>query len=181
MTLVVLLGGARSGKSHLAQALALAGSAPVTVVATATAGDDEMAQKIATHRAERPAAWSTLEEPTDLATALARVPAADTVIVDCLTVWVANLLDRRDTSAIVLGHAGEACAGAVARSGTTIVVSNEVGLGVVPATELGRAYRDLLGEVNRLWVARADRAWFVIAGKAIPLAGVEEIGDLARD
>jgi adenosyl cobinamide kinase/adenosyl cobinamide phosphate guanylyltransferase len=178
VTLLVLLGGARSGKSQLAQRLALDSGAPVTFVATATARDDEMAAKIAAHRTERPPAWSTVEEPFDLSGALARVPADTTVVVDCLTLWVANLIDRGDDARVVFALARETSATAAHRRGTTITVSNEVGLGVVPATELGRRYRDVLGEVNRIWSARADRVWLTIAGKALPLAGVEEI---ARD
>jgi adenosyl cobinamide kinase/adenosyl cobinamide phosphate guanylyltransferase len=175
VTLVLLLGGARSGKSRLAQQLAADAGMPVTVVATATAGDQEMAEKIAAHRAERPPTWTTLEEPFDLAAAFATIPDGRTVIVDCLTLWVSNLLDRGDEPGAVLELAGATCAAVSGRFHTTIVVSNEVGLGIVPANELGRAYRDLLGKVNTLWAARADRAWFTIAGRALPLAGVEEI------
>jgi adenosyl cobinamide kinase/adenosyl cobinamide phosphate guanylyltransferase len=182
VTLVMLLGGARSGKSRLAQQLALAGSAPVTVVATATAGDAEMGQKIARHRAERPQEWSTVEEPLEVGAVLASVSDGDTVVVDCLTLWVANLFERGDAEPAVLDLAREASAVAAGRPGVTIAVSNEVGLGVVPATESGRRYRDGLGEVNRIWAARADRVWFTIAGRAFPLDAVEEIGrDLALD
>jgi adenosyl cobinamide kinase/adenosyl cobinamide phosphate guanylyltransferase len=182
MTLVVLLGGARSGKSRLAQQLAAATGSPVTVVATATAGDREMADRIAAHRAERPPDWSTVEEPLDLSGALEAVSPRDTVIVDCLTLWVANLIEGDDGAAGVLELAVRTAAVAAGRPGTTIVVSNEVGLGVVPATELGRRYRDLLGEVNGAWAGLADRAWFLVAGKALPLAGAMEIArDLARD
>jgi adenosyl cobinamide kinase/adenosyl cobinamide phosphate guanylyltransferase len=180
MTLVVLLGGARSGKSRLAQELAHDGGAEVTVIATATARDGEMAAKIAAHRAERPQAWSTVEEPLDLAGALTRAAPDGTVVVDCLTLWVSNLVDRGEEARFVLDLAREASAAAARRPGTTIAVSNEVGLGVVPATELGRRYRDVLGEVNRIWAARADRVWFTIAGLVLPLTGVEGVGrDLA--
>jgi adenosyl cobinamide kinase/adenosyl cobinamide phosphate guanylyltransferase len=178
VTLVVLLGGARSGKSRLAQQLAADTDAPVTFIATATARDDEMAAKIAAHRAERPDAWSTVEVPFDLVGAIARLPAEHTAVVDCLTLWVANLVERGDDVEAILGDASRAAAAAAERPGATVVVSNEVGLGVVPATELGRTYRDVLGEVNGIWTARADRAWFTVAGRALPLDGVEE---LARD
>jgi len=176
VTLTVLLGGARSGKSRLAQQLAATGTAPVTVVATATAGDDEMREKIAVHRAERPPSWSTVEEPFDLTGALGAIAGDHTVVVDCLTLWIANLVERGDGVEGILGLAAAASETAAGRPGATVVVSNEVGLGVVPASELGRAYRDVLGEVNRLWVTKADRAWFTVAGKVVPLLGVEELG-----
>jgi adenosyl cobinamide kinase/adenosyl cobinamide phosphate guanylyltransferase len=181
VTSIVLIGGARSGKSRLAQELAVVKGAPVTFIATATAGDQEMADKIAAHRLERPPEWSTREEPLDLAGALAATRDGETVIADCLTLWVANLIERGDPPDAVLGMASDACAAAAERSGMTIVVSNEVGLGVVPATELGRVYRNVLGEVNRIWASRADRAWFVVAGRLLPLAGVGEIADELLD
>jgi adenosyl cobinamide kinase/adenosyl cobinamide phosphate guanylyltransferase len=178
VTLLVLLGGARSGKSRLAQQLAAEIDAPVTFIATATAGDEEMAAKIAAHRAERPQVWSTVEEPFDLVGAIAHLPAENTAVVDCLTLWVANLVERGDDVGAILEDASRAAVAAVERPAATVVVSNEVGLGVVPATELGRTYRDVLGEVNRIWTARADRALFTVAGRVLLLDGVEE---LARD
>ena len=164
MTLTVLIGGARSGKSALAVRLAAETGRPVTFVATGEARDAEMAERVAAHRAERPAEWSTVEEPVDLRGALERAPANDTVVVDCLSLWVANLLERGL-------EPGEAAAAAAARSAPTIAVTNEVGLGIVPMTELGRAYRDLLGRENAAWVAASDRALFVVAGRALELVG----------
>jgi adenosyl cobinamide kinase/adenosyl cobinamide phosphate guanylyltransferase len=175
VTLVLLLGGARSGKSRLAQQLALASGAPVTFVATATARDTEMADKIAIHRHERPPSWQTVEEPLDVAGALSRVPVEHAVILDCLTLWVANLIDRGDDPSRALTLVSEAAEVAAGRTGATIVVSNEVGLGVVPASELGRAYRDVLGEVNQAWAALADRVLVTFAGRALPLLSPEEI------
>jgi len=159
MTLVVYVGGARSGKSRLAVERAAASGAPVVFIATGEAGDDEMADRIARHRAERPVDWHTVEEPLALARALRDAPEEATVLVDCLSLWVAN--GGKDAAAV------EA---ATARSALTIAVTNEVGLGIVPDNALARAYRDDLGRVNAAWVAAADEAYFVVAGRTLPLA-----------
>jgi adenosyl cobinamide kinase/adenosyl cobinamide phosphate guanylyltransferase len=161
VSLVVLLGGARSGKSTLALRLAADSGAAVTYLATGEALDEEMAARITEHRAERPASWTTVEEPRELVAAIESVSPEDTLVVDCLTLWVANVLETHDVV-----RENEA---AVARWGLTVVVSNEVGLGVVPATALGRAYRDVLGRVNQAWVEASDRASFVVAGREIAL------------
>jgi adenosyl cobinamide kinase/adenosyl cobinamide phosphate guanylyltransferase len=166
LSLVVLVGGARAGKSALAVELAREWDGPVAYIATAEAGDDEMARRIARHRDERPAEWSTIEEPVALRKALRRVDAGTYVIVDCLTLWVANLLER---GVDVLPEAETTANVAGERAAPTVVVTNEVGLGVVPATPLGRGYRDVLGAVNAAFVARADDAAFVVAGRALPL------------
>jgi adenosylcobinamide kinase / adenosylcobinamide-phosphate guanylyltransferase len=175
MPLVLLLGGARSGKSRLAVALAEQTGAPVTVLATAEGRDDEMRERIAAHRAERPPDWTTLEEPLELEQALAAPPPEDTLIVDCLSLWVANVLERGDSTETILERGARAAALAAARAGTSIAVSNEVGMGVVPASQLGRAYRDLLGSTNRVWAEAADRAALVVAGRVLPLNGAEAL------
>jgi adenosyl cobinamide kinase/adenosyl cobinamide phosphate guanylyltransferase len=163
MSLTFLLGGARSGKSRLAVELAKQWDGPVAVVATAEAGDQEMAERIRQHRDERPAAWETLEEPRELASAIARAPTDAAVVVDCLSLWVANVLHDD-----VAGLSAHALAAAQQRP-RTIVVSNEVGLGIVPASPLGRRYRDVLGRVNAEWAAAADEAALVVAGKMLRL------------
>jgi adenosyl cobinamide kinase/adenosyl cobinamide phosphate guanylyltransferase len=167
MSLVVLLGGARSGKSALALRLA-AQHEPVVFLATGEARDEEMTARIDRHRAERPAGWQTLEEPLQLREAIARVPPESCLVVDCLTLWVANLLEHEPPEAVE-AEAAAAADAAAARPGTTIAVSNEVGLGLVPATPIGRSYRDVLGRVNTAWVERADRAYLVVAGRALRL------------
>jgi adenosylcobinamide kinase / adenosylcobinamide-phosphate guanylyltransferase len=169
MSLVVIVGGARSGKSRLALELASDAAREVLFVATAEALDGEMAERIAAHRAERPPGWTTVEEPVELRGALESVDDEATCVVDCLSLWVSNLLLRGDESAAVEVEARACAELAASRGGRTIAVTNEVGLGVVPATSLGRSYRDLLGSVNRIWVEAADRAAFVVAGRLLPL------------
>jgi adenosylcobinamide kinase / adenosylcobinamide-phosphate guanylyltransferase len=169
VSLTFLLGGARSGKSRLATELASSWGGAVTVVATGEARDDEMAQRIRAHRAERPSEWQTVEEPLELQVALAAVPEDAAAIVDCLSLWVANLVERGDEDEQVETRSERVVAVAQARTSPTIVVSNEVGLGVVPPTPLGRRYRDLLGRVNAQWAAAADEAAFVVAGRRLPL------------
>jgi adenosylcobinamide kinase / adenosylcobinamide-phosphate guanylyltransferase len=169
VALTVLLGGARSGKSYLALSLAAAAGAPVTFVATGEALDDEMADRIRRHRAERPEEWTIVEEPYSLEAALAAADRRHTVIVDCLTLWVANALDRDGEAEIVLDAARSAARAAANRGASTIAITNEVGLGIVPATPLGREYRDLLGSVNSAWVGESEEAVLVVAGRTLPL------------
>jgi adenosyl cobinamide kinase/adenosyl cobinamide phosphate guanylyltransferase len=141
----------------------------VTFVATAEPRDDEMAARIAAHRLSRPADWATVEEPLDLVGALSAAGDDATVVVDCLSLWAANAIERGDTDAEVEAHAGSAARAAAARLGLTVAVSNEVGLGIVPESPLGRRYRDLLGRVNALWVDAADEASLVVAGRSLRL------------
>ncbi len=175
MTLTLLLGGARSGKSSLAVEMgrrrAAAGQA-VVVIATAPAVDADMAARIAAHRAGRPD-WPTIEEPLDLAGALRSVPPGAFAIVDCLTLWVSNLMWRGDDDASIESLAGEVAD--VALRVDCAVVSNEVGLGVHPETDLGRRYRDLLGRVNACWASRSQRSLLLVAGRALPLIDPWEI------
>jgi adenosylcobinamide kinase / adenosylcobinamide-phosphate guanylyltransferase len=165
LTLVLLLGGARSGKSSLALRLAEREAAPVVFVATGTAGDEEMAARIAAHRRERRDGWETVEEPVELERALADVSPGATAIVDCLSLWVANVFESLPAEAL----AESAARTAAARDGLTIAVSNEVGLGIVPDNALARRYRDVLGRVNATWAAAADEAYLVVAGKRLRL------------
>lgn len=164
----LLLGGARSGKSRYAveQARVIGGSA--AVVATARAVDRDMAARIARHRAERPAQWVTLEEPLDVAAACRRAARShDLVIVDCVTVWVSNLMERGDDDTLVLAAVDDLAKLLRERLVSIILVSNEVGQGVHPPTELGRRFRDLLGVVNQRLAAAADRVTLMVA--ALPL------------
>lgn len=170
MKIVLVTGGARAGKSRWAEgeAARLAGEG-VTYVATAEARDDEMTRRIATHRAERPPGWTTIEEPLDVGRAVAGA-STDVILVDCLTLWVSNLMldEGPPASAIADTRVHTAVASllevAAAREGTLLVVTNEVGLGVVPDNALARAYRDLLGWANARVAARADRVLLMVAG-----------------
>ncbi|GMQ94061.1 MAG: hypothetical protein BMS9Abin12_1545 [Acidimicrobiia bacterium] len=174
MALTVLLGGARSGKSAEAQTLATALGRPVTYLATATPGDEEMAARITRHRSERPPEWTTLEEPIKLRDALAEIADCDTVIVDCLTLWLSNMMGNDESESSILSESHAAAVVAAARSGETIAVTNEVGLGVVPTTPMGRLFRDIAGLVNREWVEHANRTGFVVAGRVMPLLKISD-------
>jgi adenosylcobinamide kinase / adenosylcobinamide-phosphate guanylyltransferase len=161
--MTLILGGARSGKSDYAQKLAGArGESQVLFVATAQAGDDEMRSRIEKHRAERDSRWRTLETARDLARALAAEPPARIVLIDCVTLWVTNVL-LSDANAM-MREVDELLAWHRAGDAELIVVSNEVGMGIVPDNELGRSYRDLLGAVNRKLAAKADQVYFMVAG-----------------
>jgi adenosylcobinamide kinase/adenosylcobinamide-phosphate guanylyltransferase len=163
-----LLGGARSGKSALAVEFGRRHEGPVVFVATCTASDDDLAERIARHRSTRPD-WPTIEEPVELAGAVEKADRNALVIVDCLTLWVSNLMLRGDDEAAVTSAAGELAGALLDRRGPAVVVSNEVGLGVHPETELGRRYRDLLGRANQIVAAAADTTLFVVAGRALRL------------
>ncbi len=164
--LTLLVGGARSGKSTLAVELGRRHEGPVTFVATAVPFDDGLAERIARHRAERPP-WPTVEAPTELAAALAA--AEGLAIVDCLTLWVNNLLHRGDDDAAIEEAAMATADLAAARPGGTVAITNEVGLGVHPETELGRRFQDLLGRVNQCWAQRAETTLLLVAGRALRL------------
>jgi adenosyl cobinamide kinase/adenosyl cobinamide phosphate guanylyltransferase len=179
MPFVFVLGGARSGKSALAQRLAAASGLPVVVVATAEPRDADMAQRIRRHQAERPPAWGTVEAPLDLLGAARSAPTGSFLIVDCLTLWVSNLLEAgHDPSAI--GEAAASVADEVA-SHHAVVVSNEVGLGVVPDNELARTFRDTLGHVNAVFASRAERSLLLVAGRALELRGADDLLGLPPD
>jgi adenosylcobinamide kinase/adenosylcobinamide-phosphate guanylyltransferase len=165
VTLVVLIGGARSGKSRLALERATREGSSVVFLATGEAGDEEMTERIERHRRERPAGWTTVEEPVELERALAAVPEGATVVVDCLSFWVANVFETQP----VEEQAAAAARIAASRDGLTIAVTNEVGFGIVPDNALARAYRDALGRVNAIWADAADEAYLVVAGRTLRL------------
>jgi len=167
--LTLLIGGARSGKSALAVELGLAHRGPVTFVATAQALDDDMALRIDRHRAERPPSWATVEEPLDLVAALTAAPPDHLVIVDCLTLWVSNLVLADTDEATIAQRAQTAATLAATRTAPTVAITNEVGLGIVPANQLARRYQDALGRVNRCWATPAARSLLLVAGRALPL------------
>jgi adenosylcobinamide kinase / adenosylcobinamide-phosphate guanylyltransferase len=184
--ITLVTGGARSGKSAWADQRARESGRQVLYVATATAGDDEMAARIAAHQAQRPSQWRTIEEPEHLLDAIqANATPGDAVVVDCLTLWVSNVLlkaigPERDADmlpltawtaieASVVNEAQALLADASDRDLALILVSNEVGMGVVPGTSLGRHYRDILGRINQLVGSTADALILMIAGLAVDL------------
>jgi adenosylcobinamide kinase/adenosylcobinamide-phosphate guanylyltransferase len=169
---ILILGGARSGKSRLAVELAQKRGGDVLFVATAEARDDEMKQRIKAHRQVRPAGWKTLETKTHIGAQITRhIGKAPTVIIDCVTLLVNNIFERYDEKADAsrLEKAVEAeikeLLNCIDRSGALfIIVSNEVGLGIIPADSVSRLYRDLLGRANQLLAAHADEVYWLVAG-----------------
>ena len=171
--LTLLLGGARSGKSAFALQLAREygrRGRRVAYIATSPRidGDAELDARIELHRRERPADWTTIEEQHDLIGALESAGDAF-AIVDCLTLWVSNLMLRGDDDDGIDDAAVVAAGAARQRGEPTVVISNEVGLGVHPETELGLRYRDVLGRVNQRFAARAETSLLLVAGRALTL------------
>lgn len=157
--IALVLGGTRSGKSEVAERLAAELPQPVTYVATGKAVDDEMSARIAAHRLRRPPSWGTVEASDDLPDAVSRI--AGTVLIDSLGTWLA-FADVAD---------GAALASALRdRAGDSVVVSDEVGLGVHPSSDVGRRFRDQLGDINRAVADAADRVVLVVAGRTLELA-----------
>ncbi len=185
--LTLILGGARSGKSDLALRLAAASGRHVLFVATMEPGDEEMRARIEAHRAQRPETWRTVEEPRDVVAALKREARdGDFVLIDCLTLLVSNLLleavgpvDRIDDDSAPASAATEVVRATAALvdsansfDGEIAIVSNEVGLGVVPPYPLGRVFRDALGAANRLIAARADHVYYLVAGLVLDVSAL---------
>jgi adenosylcobinamide kinase / adenosylcobinamide-phosphate guanylyltransferase len=164
----LVLGGARSGKSRHAEALIMAHGPPWIYVATAQALDAEMAHRIADHRGRRDARWQTLEAPRDLPQAIAGAPPHAPLLIDCLTLWLTNeMLAEADLDA-----ATKALEAALARRRASVVaVANEVGLGIVPDTGLGRRFRDAAGILNQRLAIRADRVVLLVAGIPMTVKG----------
>jgi adenosylcobinamide kinase / adenosylcobinamide-phosphate guanylyltransferase len=157
----LVLGGARSGKSRYAESLITALSPPFVYVATAEAGDAEMAKRIEVHRLRRGAAWQTIEAPHDLAGALSAVANGTPVLLDCLTLWLSNrMLAKADLDAEIDGLERALDE----RAGSVVMVTNEVGSGIVPDNALARRFRDLQGALNQRLAARAGRVVLMVAG-----------------
>jgi adenosylcobinamide kinase/adenosylcobinamide-phosphate guanylyltransferase len=162
--LTLVLGGARSGKSRYAEGLIAALLPPWIYIATAEPGDAEMAERIALHRSRRGGGWQTIEAPHDLTAALATAAAGAPVLVDCVTLWLSNrMLADADMEAEVAGLE----AALDGRRSPAVLVSNEVGSGIVPDNALARRFRDLQGRLNQRLAARADRVVLVVAGLPI--------------
>jgi len=167
---ILVTGGARSGKSRLAEQLAEACGAPLGYIATATAGDAEMAARISRHRERRGDRWQTFEEPLELARVLAEADGRHAaLLVDCVTLWLTNLLLRYDGREQVLPHVKELTGQLTVMQSTVVLVTNEVGQGIVPENRLARTFRDLSGEANQLLAAAADEVYVSIAGLPLRL------------
>ncbi len=171
--LVLVLGGSRSGKSEFAESIAGQMGGSVTYIATTAVRDREMADRVILHRARRPQHWGTVEEEKDVSRVVSNGREGDVFLLDCVTVWITNLiLDNQLTEQDL--KAGEKeryvmekvfqLADAVENGAHLILVSNEVGLGLVPEYPLGRLFRDLAGKVNQVLAAKADQVYFVVAG-----------------
>ena len=176
MSSILIIGGARSGKSRFAQQLAQNSAGDVLFVATAEAGDEEMKQRIEEHRKTRPSNWTTLEVTTNIGSQIARnIGGAQTVIIDCITLLVNNIiqqqekLSKEETDVALIGEAILAeCQELVNCIDRTdagfIIVTNDVGLGLVPADKVSRLYRDWLGRVNQMLAEQADEVYLMVAG-----------------
>lgn len=172
MKTTLITGGARSGKSRLAQELALNTGEPVLFVATAEAGDEEMKRRIEAHRKTRPATWTTLEVTTNIGRKIARnIGQAQTVIIDCITLLINNVFQKHegtpDAALIekaVVAEINELIKCIEHSNAQFIIVTNEVGLGIVPADRVSRLYRDLLGKANQMLAEHVDEVLFMVAG-----------------
>jgi adenosylcobinamide kinase/adenosylcobinamide-phosphate guanylyltransferase len=170
--LTLVLGGARSGKSTYAEQLAMEAGGAVLFVGTAEAGDEEMAARIARHRVERPQTWTTLEATANAGPAIQQAEPSGVVLLDCLTVLVANVLLQHseddepapEAEEAILAETETLLAAYRAGDAAWIIVSNEVGLGLVPPYPLGRVYRDALGRANQMIAAEADDVILLVAG-----------------
>jgi adenosylcobinamide kinase/adenosylcobinamide-phosphate guanylyltransferase len=175
MTIVLFTGGARSGKSVRAEQYAGRFGQPVVYIATAEVGDDEMRARVAQHQIRRPASWPTLESPLAVHAALSTLEAGTVVLLDCLSLLVSNLLlsDEANAAQLVNDEIAGIIAAARARDLTLIVVTNEVGMGIVPAYPLGRIYRDLLGRANQQVAAAAAEVYLLVCGIPVELRALE--------
>lgn len=192
--LLLIMGGARSGKSAFAERLGQSSGKHVAFIATATASDDDMRERIAHHRASRPATWSTIEEPLDLTHAVQQAAQiADVLLLDCITLWLNNWLWQQRNSdfeadATLSNRYSEQALQEIDRllatlallptQKTLLVVSNEVGLGIHPAYAVSRVYRDILGRVNQRLAQAAERVYLMVAGLAVDIKRLSEEAQL---
>ena len=169
----LVLGGVRSGKSRYAQQIAERSHRVIYVATAEQRDDEEMRRKIERHRLERPGHWATIEEPLDLAGVLQSAgDDCDVMLVDCLTLFAANILEAHDGDAERLqSRIDSLCAALQSISCSIVLVSNEVGSGIVPAFALGRRYRDLVGEINQRVAALADNVFLMVAGLPLAIKG----------
>lgn len=184
--IIFIIGGARSGKSRFAEELALELGGQVTYIATAEARDPEMAERIARHQAARPTAWKTIEAPLELAEAIRSSAGANVIIVDCITLYLTNLMMQElgpigetenpviplELEVKIQTQIAELIQAAKESKATIILVANEIGLGLVPPFNLGRFFRDLAGRTNREIASAADKVFLLTAGIAVELKAI---------
>ena len=163
--IILVTGGARSGKSALAERIAGQFDMPRIYIATATAGDEEMSRRIARHREMRGTGWQTVEESRDLGAALAATDGQGVRLVDCLTLWLANLFEAHDPDA----ETARLCAALAAQESPVVLVTNELGLGIVPENSLARRFRDAHGLMNQAVAAASDQVWMSVSGLPLRL------------
>ncbi len=169
--LIFVTGGARSGKSGFAAWLAEGAGGRPTYLATATPDDSEMSARIERHKSERGDGWDTVEEPLEVAEALAGIKANGALVLDCITLWLTNLLmeDLEGFEGVAVEKAGELVRALKEFDGTAIVVSNEVGMGIVPENALARRFRDVAGTVNRMLADAASEVYLVVSGLPVKI------------
>lgn len=170
--LILVLGGSRSGKSEFAEKIAGSLGGRVFYVATATVRDKEMADRIRLHKERRPQSWKTIEEEKDVLSVLKKGRQGDVYLLDCLTVWLTNLLLESKKEAYILEQA-VGIASSVKNGIHLVIVSSEVGMGIVPESPLGRIFRDMAGKVNQLFAAKADQVYFTIAGIPVEIKSLK--------
>ena len=172
--LIFITGGARSGKSSYALELAAKKWKNVVFIATCVPQDGEMRERVKLHISSRPKHWKTVEEPLKTHLALAKLPAkTDTVILDCLTLLVSNLLLSGKSEGSILLEIKKTINAAKKRRFVTVLISNEVGMGIVPENALGRLFRDVAGKVNQLVAKASDEAYIMVAGYPLPIKGAK--------
>lgn len=192
--IILILGGARSGKSTFAEKLAkkIAGK-NVTYIATAQALDEEMEQRIAYHKTQRPVDWKTIEEPTDIYQAVQSVDNNQTVLIDCLTLYISNLLlkenpegnldleRKKNLEEDIVENINQVLKYTEKKDIDLIIVSNEVGQGLVPSYELGRLFRDISGRVNQYISSKADKVYLTVAGLPLDLKEISKVTEENMD
>lgn len=174
-SIYLLVGGCRSGKSRWALELAeKLKVGPKLMLATAQAFDDEMKSRIERHKMERSSDWQTWEEPIAIVERIRRIQSPHVILLDCLTLWVSNLILADWSDDAILGEAKELLSALRAGGHQAIIVSNEVGLGLVPSEPLGRRFRDLVGLLHQDFAAEADEVYFTVMGIRLPLKRLAE-------
>ena len=166
---ILILGGARSGKSAYALELAASFSKDKVFIATAEALDDEMRARIEKHKADRGSAWTTIEEPTEIIEAIAKNKEAGLILIDCVTLWLTNLMEKGLTDADILKEVSWLSAAIKETAGAVIIVSNELGHSLVSENPLGRRFTDLSGRANQKLAEATDEVYFIIAGLSTKL------------